>query len=457
MALTTSRWRTTTRSKTTRLARYLAEANRLLALRGQPPLILADLRPGPSQLKVAVDLCHLFGIAVLADVVYNHAGGGFGDQSIYFFDRRLGPSPNESLYFTDQEWAGGRIFAFWNHWVRQFLIDNAVFLAREYHLDGFRYDEVSLIERSGGWTFAQDLAATVRYARPGAIQIAEYWNDQRWRAIVPPPDGLGFDAAWNEGLQHAIRRAVRQASYGAAAPVSMGAIAAALTSPALGQADRAVNYIENHDLVYVDRPPDRFEPRMPLLADGGNPRSWYARSRCRVALGLLLTAPGIPLLFMGQEFLEDKNWSDNQSQFPGTLIWWAGLTTDSAMGDFHAYARDLVRLRRRLSALRGDRIAAFHVNDADRVIAFHRWLEGTGNDVVVVASLNDSTLAGYRVGFPAPGPWREVLNSDFYDGLPNPAVAGNGGTVVAGGPGMHSLGQSADVVIPANAVVVFAR
>lgn len=439
------------------LGRYLAEANRLLALRHQPALDLADLRPGPHQLKVVVDLCHLFGIAVLADVVYNHAGGGFGDQSLYFFDRRPGPSNNESLYFTDQGWAGGLVFAFWNQWVRQFLIDNALFLADEYHLDGFRYDEVSVTDRYGGWSFAQDLAATVRYARPGVVQIAEYWNDQRWRAIVPPPDGLGYDAAWSDDLQHAIRGAVRQASFGASAPVAMGAIAAALPAPSLGQPGRAVQYLENHDLVYRDRPPERMEPRVPSLADGASSRSWYARSRSRVALGLLLTAPGIPLMFMGQEFLEDKHWSDNQSQFPGTLIWWEGLTSDSVMRDFHACARDLIRLRRRLTALRGDRVAAFHVNEADRVIAIHRWLEGAGADVVVVASLNDSTLWGYRVGFPAGGTWREVFNTDFYDGLPNPAVIGNGGEVTASGPGMHGFAQSAELVVPANAVTVFAR
>ena len=45
------------------------------------------------------------------------------------------------------------------------------------------------------------------------------------------------------------------------------------------------------------------------------PSSWYARSRSRVATGLLLMAPGIPLLFMGQEFLEDKPWSDSDPTF----------------------------------------------------------------------------------------------------------------------------------------------
>src|SRR5690606_6794827 len=68
------------------LPRYLETVNRLLADRGQPPLQLGDLEPQINQLKVFVDLCHLYGMAVIFDAVYNHAGGVFGDdQSLYQF------------------------------------------------------------------------------------------------------------------------------------------------------------------------------------------------------------------------------------------------------------------------------------------------------------------------------------------------------------------------------------
>jgi 1,4-alpha-glucan branching enzyme len=58
------------------------------------------------------------------------------------FDRLSYGNQNDSLYFTDQEWAGGLGFAYWNAGVRQFLIDNALSFLAEYHADGFRYDEV---------------------------------------------------------------------------------------------------------------------------------------------------------------------------------------------------------------------------------------------------------------------------------------------------------------------------
>ncbi len=80
-----------------------------------------------------------------------------------------------------------------------------------------------------------------------------------------------------------------------------------------------------------------------------------------------------------------------------------------------------------------------------------------GRDVVVVASLNESTWYDYHLGFPAVGWWHEVFNSDVYDNWVNPIVAGNGGGVWADGPPMHGLPASAGLVIPANGLVVFSR
>ena len=267
---------------------------------------------------------------------------------------------------------------------------------------------------------------------------------------------MGFDAAWSDRQRSALRGVLSQAAGGAGARIDMDAVAQALRPPPnFPAAWTAVQFIEDHDTVYADHVPQ--QPRVPRLADAGDPRSWYARSRSRVALGLLLTAPGIPMLFMGQEILEDSNWSDNPEADPGTFVAWGALAADKRRRDYLAFARDLLALRRSRPALRGEGVNPFHVHDDNRVVAFHRWLEGSGQDVVVVASLNESTYADYRIGFPWPGAWREIFNSDFYDDLPNPGVAGNGGGVVVDGPPLHGFGQSAAIVIPANGVVVFAR
>ena len=140
----------------------------------------------------------------------------------------------------------------------------------------------------------------------------------------------------------------------------------------------------------------------PGLADGNDPRSWYARSRSRVATGLLLTSPGIPMLFMGQEILEDEPWSDTPR--PDTSIHWAALEAgDKIVADILRFARELIGMRRKYPALRGEGCAIIHVHDDNRVLAFQRWIEVQGRDVVVVCSLNENTLTNYAIGFPGRG------------------------------------------------------
>jgi 1,4-alpha-glucan branching enzyme len=448
------------------LSGYLTTINRLLAMKGISPMGMRDITPGPAQLKALVDLCHLYGIAVVFDVVYNHAGGFEGDdQSLYFWDRAADTGDNnQSLYFTNQGLAGGLSFALWNNDVRQFIINSAHFYIEEFHVDGFRYDEISALlsmNEDSGWSFCRDLTSTLRYIKPRLLQNAEYWPfefqnyPRQAPLIVTPTDsgGTGFDVLQHDGLRSALRTAVQQASYGQSATVNFDALGGNLYPQGFAHAWQAVTCVENHDLVAVGR-----DPRIPALADGSNARSWYARSRSRFATGLLLTAPGIPQLFMGQEFLEDKQWSCDPAA-SANLIWWGGLNagTDRAMVDHLRFTQDLIRLRWNQPALRGDNVNAFHVHDQNRVIAFHRWLEGTGKDVIVVATLAETTWYNYAIGFPFSGPWAEVFNSDVYDNWVNPMVAGNGGGISASGGPLHGFTASASIVIPANGMVVFAR
>ena len=119
----------------------------------------AQITGGASQIKAMVDLCHLYGIAVVFDVVYNHAGGFVGDdECLYFWDRGATGNNNDSLYFTDCGMAGGLAFALWKQEVRQFLIDNARSWINECHADGFRYDEISKLladDAGNGWSFCR--------------------------------------------------------------------------------------------------------------------------------------------------------------------------------------------------------------------------------------------------------------------------------------------------------------
>ncbi len=433
---------------------YEMLVNGLRGRHGLPPLSKDDIGIQTNQLKIVVELFHLSGLAVLVDVVYNHAGGQVmgQDESLWFFDRPAGTNRNDSLYFTDQDHTGP-VWAIWKKEVRQFLIDNAKFFVEEYHLDGYRYDQVSVIvsqNSNDGWRFCQDLTNTMKSAKPSAINVAEYWSVDPYVVRFPEHGGAGFDACWHDGLRVSLRSAVGAASVGEGASINLGAVAANLWAPNFLNAWRAVQYVESHDEVYRDR-----GRRIPGLADGSNTRSWYARSRSRVVSSILMTAPGIPMLFMGQCLLEDKQWADDAANHANLLIWWDGLDwgKDPHMGRFHRFIEELVRLRRSQPALRAETLSLLGVHEGNRVLAFHRWVPNEGRDVVVVASFNDHTLRDYELPWPGVGHWREIFNSDAYDDyLPTGNV-----TTHARTESREEMPAVARLVIPANSVLVFTR
>ncbi|TDE15654.1 alpha-amylase family glycosyl hydrolase [Dyadobacter psychrotolerans] len=436
---------------------YLELANRLLTRKGKPPLTKQILAIGINQFKALVDICHHYGIAVILDVVYNHASGDVTGQSesIYFFDRAAGADKNDSLYFTNEDHTGP-VFAFWNESVRQFLIDNARFFLDEYHIDGYRYDQVTVIDKQNvpsGWLFCQHLNSTLAAQEPEAINIAEYWGPDPAVVRTQQQGGAGFHANWHDGLRNAIRGVISQASGGQNAHIDWQPVANQLIVPGFADTWRAVQYVESHDEVYRDR-----APRIPSLAvGGGDTRSWYATSRSRVATGLILTSPGIPMLFMGQEFFEDKRWADDAPNHKDMLIFWKGLDDQKIMIDFLRFTRELIWIRRKHPGLRGERVKALSMENSSRVLVFQRWVERTGRDVIVVVSLNENTLYNYQIPLPASGKWFEVFNSDVYENWVNPASAGNGGSIEAIGGPMNGLSASALITVPANSIVIFSR
>ncbi|HVM67735.1 MAG TPA: alpha amylase C-terminal domain-containing protein [Acidimicrobiales bacterium] len=441
------------------LEEYLARVNRRLAAKGCAPLTVGQLTGHVNQLKAFVDVLHLYGIAVIFDVVYNHAGGGdLDDQSLDHVDRPASPSVFNNAYFQPTDFFAP-VFAFTRPDVAWFLIQNAVMFLTDYHADGLRFDEVGVITDHGGSRFCQDLTSTLRWVKPQALLLAEYWRDPRARAVWPAPDGLGFDAGYSDGLRLAVRSVTAVAATGASAQLDMAGLAASLEKPwGVPENWQVYTYLENHDLQLADPSPGHHQLRMVELG-GGVDSGWYAHSRCRVATGLLLTAPGVPALFMGQEFLESRLWSDSPDA-TGSFIGWDALDRgDRPRVDFLRCTRGLLHLRRQLPALRSDGLHVYHVNAPDRVLAFHRWVPGEGRDVVVVASLREEPFdfGSYRLGFPAPGRWTEVFNTDAFPGYPQQWTRGNPDGVTADGPPMHDLPASAGITIPPNGLLVFAR
>ena len=329
-----------------------------------------------------------------------------------------------------------------------------MFCVGEYHIDGIRYDQVSDMEGFGGGPCSQDMTGTVRYVKPSAIQIAEYWNSDRARAITPVPDGLGFDAEWDDQIRDHVRELVSQLSGGQNASLHLESLRDSLgvLPQGFSAAWRLVTCLENHDVVKQGG-----SPRVPALADPSDTRSWYARSRSRAALGVLMAARGLPMLFMGEEFLEDQPWTDAVQNAGAPSINWAGLASTAAMRDYLEFTKALIGLRRAHPALRGEQLRVSTADNFNRILAIHRWLEGAGQDVLFVFNFQELNRFGFRVGFPSGGQWNEIFNSDFYDQMPNPSTAGNGCAIWAGGEAWDGMPTSAQITVPANGFVVFGR
>src|SRR5262249_24597900 len=156
--------------------------------------------------------------------------------------------------------------------------------------------------------------------------------------------GAGFDVVWHAGLRDAVRSVIEQAAHGGSTTVDLGPLRDALATPSgFDFPWRAVQMLENHDVLLTSHSDEDRKPRIAAMADPSNRRSWFAGSRLRVANGLLVSGPGVPMLFLGQEFLEDKLWNDSPDD-PDHRIWWDGLSRDRAMSDHLRFTRELIAL-----------------------------------------------------------------------------------------------------------------
>jgi len=166
------------------------------------------------------------------------------------------------------------------------------------------------------------------------------------------------------------------------------------------------------------------QARVPHEVNPNDPKGWYAKKRSTLAAAMVFTAPGIPMLFQGQEFLEGGWFRDT------VPVDW------DQKEEFHGIVRlyrDLIRLRLNRDGftrgLCGQFTQVYHVQEQSKIIAFHRWDKGgPADDVVVVANFFNESRDGYVIGFPAEGTWKLRFNSDWqgysddYQGYPSTNV-----------------------------------
>jgi 1,4-alpha-glucan branching enzyme len=414
------------------------------------PYTVEEAYGGPYELKRFINEAHARGIAVLLDVVHNHWGPT--DMELWRFDGWSQGNYGGIFFYQDNRsitpWGDTRP-DYGRGEVRQYIRDNVMQWLQEFHADGLRWDSVLNIRRTNngdngdGWSLCQWANNEVDANFPWKIQIAEDLQGNAFITNETGAGGAGFDSQWSPTFVHPVRDAI---IGGDDNNRNMGSIKTAIEQRYSGDAFARVVYTESHDEVANGR------SRVPEEIWPGNAGSWFSRKRSTLGGALVMTSPGVPMIFQGQEILEDQYFQDTDP------VDWTKLTTYAGINLMY---RDLMRLRRNWNnntrGLRGQNVNVFHTNNTDKIVAFHRWENGgAGDDVIIVQNYRGSNRSNYRIGLPRSGLWRVRFNSDwngYSSDFSNVFVA----DVTAQATAWDGLTHSAEITIPAYSTLILSQ
>ena len=366
----------------------------------------------PDEFRYLVDTLHQAGIGVLLDWVPAHfpkdswALAQFDGEALYeHADPALGEHP---------DW-GTLIFDFGRTEVRNFLVANALYWLDEFHIDGLRVDAVASMlyldysREEGQWrpnrfggrenleaiSFLQEVNATVYKTHPGAVMIAE--ESTAFPGVTAPTShgGLGFGLKWNMGWMHDSLK------YASEDPVNRKWHHGTVTfSMVYAFTENFLLPISHDEVVHG---------KGSMLRKMPGDR-WQQLANLRAFLAYQWAHPGTQLIFMGTEFGQEAEWSEQHG-----LDWW--LADIPAHKGMQLLTKDLNELYRSTPALytRDNEPGGFQwINggDADHnVLSFVRW-DTEGNPLVCAINFSGGPHVGYTLGVPSAGAWTEVLNTD---------------------------------------------
>jgi len=406
---------------------------------------------GPDGFARFVDGAHRAGISVLIDwvpahfPVDEHGLAHFDGTALYEHDDpRLGFHPDWNT----------AIYNFGRREVRSFLVNNALFWAEHYHVDGLRVDAVASMlyrdysRKEGEWIpneqggrenweaveFLRAMNKALYGSHTGIVTIAE--ESTSWPGVTKPvhkggphSTNLGFGFKWNMGFMHDTLQ------YMARDPVHRKYHHSEITF--------GLVYAFSENFVLPLSHDEVVHGKGSLLAKMSGD-DWQKFANLRAYYGLMWGYPGKKLLFMGQEFAQRREWSEERS-----LDW--ELVEAPAHAGVQRLVRDLNRLYREKPAL--------HARDCesegfewlvvdDSAASVFAWLRRAPGQppIAVVANMTPQLQDSYRLPLPFAGSWREVINSDaeIYGG----SGKGNMGSIMA-------KDGAALVVLPPLATVMF--
>ena len=400
----------------------------------------------PDDFRYLVDRLHQAGIGVLLDWVPAHFPRD--DWALARFDGTHLYEHADPRRDEHPDW-GTLIFDFGRLEVRNFLVANALYWLQEFHIDGLRVDAVASMlyldysREPGQWApnpqggrenteavhFLQEVNATCYRKFPGIMMAAE--ESTAWPGVTRPTHlgGLGFGFKWNMGWMHDTL------AYLSHDPVFRQYHHNEITFSLMYAFSENFVLPLSHDEVVHGK--GSLLGKMP-----GD--EWRRFAGLRALFGYMWAHPGKQLLFMGSEFGQGSEWSQERG-----LDWWVlGFEYHTGV---QRLVTDLNRAYREHPALWAldsspEGFAWIDANDAaGNVISFLRSA-GDGPPLACIANFSGETHTGYRIGLPQAGPWREVVNTDAaeYGG----SGAGNLGRVEAVPEPCHGEPASAVLTLP---------
>jgi len=409
----------------------------------------------PQDFKYFVDRCHQEGLGVIIDWVPGHFPKDA--HGLAFFDGTALYEHEDPRKGEHRDW-GTLIFNYGRNEVREFLISNALFWLKEYHIDGLRVDAVASMlyldysRKPGEWVpniyGGNENLEAISFLRsfnelahqvPGVITIAE--ESTSFPGVSKPVylNGLGFTMKWNMGWMHDML------DYFSREPVHRKYHHNNITFSMLyAFTENFVLPISHDEVVYGKR---SLLGKMP-----GD--EWQRFANVRAFLGYMYAHPGKKLLFMGAEIGQYEEWNHN-----------AGVRWELLEFAFH---RQLQHLVSELNRVYGEQPALYEVDyhwsgfewiDFHDVegssISFVRRAQDPDNLIVVCCNFTPIPREKYRVGVPAEGFYQEILNTDaecFGGGN-----MGNGGMVSSESEPFHGREHSISITLPPLATVLFRR
>ena len=407
----------------------------------------------PDDFKYLIDRLHAAGIGVILDWVPAHfpkdewALARYDGEALYeHADPRRGEHP---------DW-GTMIFDFGRTEVKNFLVANALYWLEEFHIDGLRVDAVASMlyldySREGGnWLpnefggrenldaikFMQEVNATAYRRNPGIMMIAE--ESTSWGGVSAPTDGggLGYGFKWNMGWMNDTLEYIQKD------PAYRRYHHGELTFSMLYAYDEKFILPISHDEVV--------HGKGSLLNKMPGDR-WQQLANVRAYLTYMWSHPGKQLLFMGSEFGQQSEWSQEHG-----LEWWV---LDQPM---HQGLKSLVATLNRLYVENPAlwQLDHFHQGfvwidggNADaNILTFLRYDE-SGNPLAVVINFAGHPHHNFKLGLPIAGEWDEILNSDAAEF--GGSGVGNFGKIHANGDGTHGQPHSATISVPPLGAIWF--